>query len=115
MAEPAHPPLVPDIVRHVGESYDNLILVQSVRTQPELAYEDLIRSFDKSEYYAEHAHKLRYARIVTRDRDDLMPQGQLRAGLPRRPDLVAVLPAPDPRVRDLHLLPARMGNSPGRC
>jgi ferredoxin--NADP+ reductase len=49
------------------EQYDNLILVQSVRTQPELAYEDLIQGFDKSEYYAEFAHKLRYARIVTRE------------------------------------------------
>ncbi len=41
--------------------------MQSVRTQPELAYEDLIRGFEKSEYYAEFAHKLRYARIVTRE------------------------------------------------
>ena len=49
------------------ERYENLILVQSVRTQQELAYDDLIRSFDKSEYYAEFAHKLRYARIVTRE------------------------------------------------
>jgi ferredoxin--NADP+ reductase len=49
------------------EQYDNLVLVQSVRTQAELAYEDLIQSFDKSEYYAEFAHKLRYARIVTRE------------------------------------------------
>jgi len=49
------------------ETYENLILVQSVRTQPELAYEDLIRGFEKSEYYAEFAHKLRYARIVTRE------------------------------------------------
>jgi ferredoxin--NADP+ reductase len=49
------------------EQYDNLILVHSVRTQQELAYEDLIRSFDKSEYYAEFAHKLRYLRIVTRE------------------------------------------------
>jgi ferredoxin--NADP+ reductase len=49
------------------ESYDNLVLVQSVRTQPELAYEDLIRGFESSEYYAELAHKLRYARIVTRE------------------------------------------------
>ena len=49
------------------EKYDNLVLVQSVRTQAELAYEDLIQSFDKSEYYAEFAHKLRYARIVTRE------------------------------------------------
>ena len=49
------------------EGYDNLVLVQSVRTQPELAYEDLIQGFEKSEYYAEHAHKLRYARIVTRE------------------------------------------------
>jgi ferredoxin--NADP+ reductase len=49
------------------ENYENLILVQSVRTQAELAYEDLIESFDRSEYYAEFAHKLRYARIVTRE------------------------------------------------
>ena len=49
------------------ENYENLVLVQSVRTQAELAYEDLIESFDKSEYYAEFAHKLRYARIVTRE------------------------------------------------
>jgi ferredoxin--NADP+ reductase len=52
---------------HTWESYDNLVLVQSVRTQPELAYEDLITSFHKSEHYAEFAHKLRYARIVTRE------------------------------------------------
>src|SRR5438067_11725506 len=49
------------------EGYDNLVLVQSVRTQSELAYEDLIRGFDKSEYYAQFAHKLRYVRIVTRE------------------------------------------------
>ena len=49
------------------ERYEKLILVQSVRTQRELAYEDLIRGFDRSEYYAEHARKLRYARIVTRE------------------------------------------------
>ncbi|HXN16376.1 MAG TPA: ferredoxin--NADP reductase [Usitatibacter sp.] len=49
------------------ENYDNLILVQSVRRAPELAYEEIIRGFDKSEYYKEFAHKLRYARIVTRE------------------------------------------------
>ena len=49
------------------ESYDNLVLVQSVRTQAELAYEDLIRGFETSEYYAEVAEKLRYVRIVTRE------------------------------------------------
>jgi len=49
------------------EKYDNLVLVQSVRTQAELAYEELIQGFDQSEYYAEYAHKLRYARIVTRE------------------------------------------------
>jgi ferredoxin--NADP+ reductase len=52
---------------HTWENYENLILVQSVRTQAELAYEELIQGFDKSEYYAEFAHKLRYARIVTRE------------------------------------------------
>lgn len=49
------------------ERYENLILVQSVRTRGELAYEDLIRGFEKSEHYAQLAHKLRYARIVTRE------------------------------------------------
>ena len=49
------------------ESYDNLVLVQSVRTQQELAYEDLIKGFEKSEYYAQYAQKLRYTRIVTRE------------------------------------------------
>lgn len=49
------------------EKYDNLVLVQSVRTQSELAYEDLIRGFEGSEYYGEYAHKLRYVRIVTRE------------------------------------------------
>jgi ferredoxin/flavodoxin---NADP+ reductase len=49
------------------EHYDNLVLVQSVRVQAELAYEDLIRGFEASEYYAELAHKLRYVRIVTRE------------------------------------------------
>jgi ferredoxin/flavodoxin---NADP+ reductase len=49
------------------ERYENLVLVQSVRTQAELAYEDLIRGFEGSEYYGEFAHKLRYARIVTRE------------------------------------------------
>ncbi len=49
------------------EHYENLVLVQSVRTERELAYEELIRGFDKSEYYAEFAHKLRYIRIVTRE------------------------------------------------
>ena len=49
------------------EHYDNLVLVQSVRTQAELAYEVIIQGFDRSEYYAEFAHKLRYARIVTRE------------------------------------------------
>ena len=49
------------------ESYENLVLVQSVRTQAELAYEDLIESFEGSEYYGEFAHKLCYVRIVTRE------------------------------------------------
>ena len=49
------------------EHYENLVLVQSVRTQSELAYEELIRGFDQSEYYAQFAHKLRYVRIVTRE------------------------------------------------
>jgi ferredoxin--NADP+ reductase len=49
------------------EDYENLVLVQSVRTHAELAYEDLIRGFEGSEYYGAFAHKLRYVRIVTRE------------------------------------------------
>lgn len=49
------------------EDYENLVLVQSVRTRDELAYDDLIRGFDGSGYYAEFAHKLRYLQIVTRE------------------------------------------------
>ena len=49
------------------ERYENLVLVQSVRTQSELAYEELIQGFDQSEYYAAFAQKLRYVRIVTRE------------------------------------------------
>src|SRR5256714_15606401 len=41
------------------EGYDNLVLVQSRLTQQELAYEDLIRGFDKIEDYAQLAHKPR--------------------------------------------------------
>src|SRR5215470_17164721 len=44
------------------EKYDNLVLVQSVRTQAELAYEDLICGFETHEHYAELARKLRYVR-----------------------------------------------------
>jgi len=49
------------------EAYENLVLVQSVRTQSELAYEDLIESFHESDYYKEYGKKLRYVRIVTRE------------------------------------------------
>jgi ferredoxin/flavodoxin---NADP+ reductase len=78
------------------EHYENIVLVQSVRTQQELAYEDVIRGFDKSEYYAEHAQKLRYARIVTREpvpgtlRDrvtKLLASGVLEENLGMRLDL----------------------------
>ncbi len=49
------------------ENYGNLVLVHSVRTRDELAYEDLIRGFDGSEYYAQFARKLRYVQVVTRE------------------------------------------------
>ena len=49
------------------ENYENLVLVQSARTRDELAYEDLIRGFEGSQYYAEFARKLRYVQVVTRE------------------------------------------------
>jgi ferredoxin--NADP+ reductase len=52
---------------HTWEHYENIVLVHSVRTPDELAYRDLIASFPDHEYLGEHAHKLRYVQVVTRE------------------------------------------------
>jgi ferredoxin/flavodoxin---NADP+ reductase len=49
------------------ERYDNLILVHGVRSAPELAYADLIRTFATDELFSDYAHKLKYVQAVTRE------------------------------------------------
>ncbi|MGO2770815.1 ferredoxin--NADP reductase [Pseudomonas taetrolens] len=51
----------------VWECFERIILVYSVREQKELAYQDLIAELGQREYLAEHAHKLTYIPIVTRE------------------------------------------------
>jgi len=47
--------------------YENIILVHSVRHAHELVYQDVIASFADHELFAEHAHKLQYVPVVTRE------------------------------------------------
>lgn len=51
----------------VWECFERISLVYSVREQKELAYQDLIAELGQREYLAEHAHKLTYIPIVTRE------------------------------------------------
>ena len=76
------------------EQYENIVLVHSVRYRHELAYEEFIHSFQENELFAEHAHKLKYVQVVTRDQavrsalngriTSLLSNGELEAhvGLP---------------------------------
>lgn len=49
------------------ETYENLILVHSVRVEEELAYQEVIRNFKQSEYFAEFSSRLHYVQAVTRE------------------------------------------------
>ena len=49
------------------ETYQNLILVHSVRIEDELAYQQVIRNFKHSEYFAEFSSRLHYVQAVTRE------------------------------------------------
>ena len=76
------------------EQYENIVLVHSVRYRHELAYQEFIDSFKNNELFAEHAHKLKYVPVVTRDQAErsllnnritcLLSNGELEAhvGLP---------------------------------
>lgn len=52
------------------EQYDRIVLVHSVRQAAELAYEETVESFRQHEYFGEHAHKLVYVPVVTREAHD---------------------------------------------
>jgi ferredoxin--NADP+ reductase len=49
------------------ETYDNLVLVHSVRQRNELAYEQAIRNFQQNEVFAEFKTRLVYVQAVTRE------------------------------------------------
>lgn len=49
------------------EAYENLVLVHSVRSEDELAYQEVIRHFEHSEYFADFASRLHYVQAVTRE------------------------------------------------
>jgi ferredoxin--NADP+ reductase len=52
------------------EQYDRIVLVHSVRQAAELAYGETVESFRQHEYFGEHAHKLVYVPVVTREAHD---------------------------------------------
>lgn len=51
----------------VWEKFERIILVYSARYAKELAYQSLIQELGQREYLAEHAHKLTYLPLVTRE------------------------------------------------
>ena len=51
----------------VWERFERIILVYSARTEQELAYQQLIQQLGSMEHIAEHAHKLVYVPVVTRE------------------------------------------------
>lgn len=76
------------------EQYEHIVLVHSVRYRHELAYQEFIHSFKENELFAEHARKLKYVQVVTREQvkrsmlneriTNLLANGELEAhvGLP---------------------------------
>jgi ferredoxin--NADP+ reductase len=59
------------------EDYEHIILVHSVRHHNELAYEQLINSFKEHEHFADHAHKLIYQQLVSREQVDNVLHGRI--------------------------------------
>lgn len=51
----------------VWERFESIKLVYSVRESKELAYRELIAGLAEREYLAEHAHKLQFIPVVTRE------------------------------------------------
>jgi ferredoxin/flavodoxin---NADP+ reductase len=49
------------------ENFEHIVVAHSVRQAKELAYRELIESFSQHEIFKEHAHKLIYIPIVTRE------------------------------------------------
>lgn len=73
---------------HAWEQYEKIILVHSVRASAELAYRDHILGLTHHDVFQEHAHKLTYIPVVTREQvpntlgqrlTDLITNGRLEA------------------------------------
>jgi len=70
----------------VWQRFERIVLVYSVRSEDELAYRDLLDEILAREYVAEHAHKLIFVPVVTREKvpgslgvriTDLLVSGEL--------------------------------------
>jgi ferredoxin--NADP+ reductase len=59
------------------ENFDHIVLAHSVREAKELAYRELIQSFSGHEIFKEHAYKLIYLPVVTREVVPGMPHQRL--------------------------------------
>jgi len=95
----------------VWEKFERIILVYSAREARELAYQSLIHELDQREYLAEHAHKLTYIPIVTREQHPgalneritaLIENGELEraAGVALTPEHSRVMICGNPQMID---------------
>ncbi|MFC6298219.1 ferredoxin--NADP reductase [Pseudomonas sp. CCM 7893] len=95
----------------VWEKFERIILVYSAREARELAYQSLIHELSEREYLAEHAHKLTYIPIVTREQypgalneriTALIEKGELEqaAGVALTPEHSRVMICGNPQMID---------------
>ena len=93
------------------ETYENLILVHSVRNKDELAYEEAIHNFKANEYFAEFSSRLHYVQAVTREEvpntlngriTHLLENGELEkvVGLPIDEDRSRIMICGNPEMVD---------------
>ncbi len=100
----------------IWQRFERIVLVYSVRSEDELAYRDLLDEILTREYVAEHAHKLTFVPVVTRERvpgalavriTDLLVSGELEkhVGLPMEAENSRVLLCGNPQmVEDCRML-----------
>ncbi len=100
----------------IWQRFERIVLVYSVRSEDELAYRDLLDEILTREYVAEHAHKLTFVPVVTREDvpgslgvriTDLLVSGELEehVGLPMEAQDSRVLLCGNPQmVEDCRML-----------
>ena len=95
----------------VWEKFERIVLVYSAREARELAYQELICELGERDYLAEHAHKLIYIPIVTREQipgalngriTTLIENGELEraAGVELSPEHSRVMLCGNPQMID---------------